>query len=199
MASIDFGSKEIACKLVFYGPGLGGKTTNLQYIHYHAPATSTGTMVSLATESDRTLFFDFLPLEAARIGEFKSKFQLYTVPGQSFYNATRKLVLQGADGVVFVADSQWSKMRENVESLRNLQENLASYGRSLQEAPYVLQYNKRDLPAIAPLEYMEFLLNNGPVRVPALESIAITGHGVFKTLNAISKLVLANLVKRGGR
>jgi len=156
-------------------------------------------MVSLATESDRTLFFDFLPLEAARIGEFKTKFQLYTVPGQTYYNATRKLVLQGADGVVFVADSQWSKMRENVESFRNLQENLAGYGRSLEEVPYLLQYNKRDLPAIAPVEYMEFLLNNRQPRVFSFEAIAITGYGVFKTLNAISKLVLASLVKRGGR
>ena len=199
MASIDFGSKEIACKLVYYGPGLGGKTTNLQYVHDHAPAQSTGAMVSLATESDRTLFFDFLPLEAARIGEFKTKFQLYTVPGQTYYNATRKLVLQGADGVVFVADSQWSKMRENVESFRNLQENLAGYGRSLEEVPYLLQYNKRDLPAIAPVEYMEFLLNNRQPRVFSFEAIAITGYGVFKTLNAISKLVLASLVKRGGR
>lgn len=199
MASIDFGSKEIACKLVYYGPGLGGKTTNLQYIHDHAPAQSTGAMVSLATESDRTLFFDFLPLQAARIGEFTTKFQLYTVPGQTFYNATRKLVLQGADGVVFVADSQWIKMRENVESFRNLQENLASYGRSLEEVPYVLQYNKRDLPAIAPVEYMDFLLNSHSARVPSLEAIAITGHGVFKTLNAVSKMVLASLVRRGGR
>jgi len=199
LASIDFGNKEIACKLVYYGPGLGGKTTNLQYIHDHAPSQSTGAMVSLATESDRTLFFDFLPLQAARIGEFTTKFQLYTVPGQTFYNATRKLVLQGADGVVFVADSQWGKMRENVESFRNLQENLASYGRSLEEVPYVLQYNKRDLPNIAPVDYLEFLLNNRSPRLPAFEVIAITGYGVFKTLNAVSRLVLASLVRRGGR
>lgn len=198
MASIDLANKEIACKIVYYGPGLGGKTTNLQYIHDHVPSQNTGAMVSLATEADRTLFFDFLPIEAARIGEFRTKFQLYTVPGQTYYNATRKLVLQGADGVVFVADSQWSKMRENVESFRNLEENLAGYGRSLEDVPYVLQYNKRDLPGIAPVEYLEFLLNKRQPRVPAVEAIAITGHGVFKTLNLISKLVLASLAKRGG-
>lgn len=199
MASIDLAAKEITCKLVYYGCGMCGKTTNLQYVHGSIPAHAKGAMVSLATEQDRTLFFDFLPVQAAKVGEFVTKFQLYTVPGQPYYNATRKLVLQGLDGLVFVADSQWEKMKENVESFKNLQENLADYGLNLDTVPYVLQYNKRDLPNIAPVEFLEFLLNSRPVKVPAFEAIAITGVGVFPTLNVVSKLVLASLSRGDGR
>jgi signal recognition particle receptor subunit beta len=149
--------------------------------------------MSLATKDDRTLFFDFLPIEAVKIGGFTTKFQLYTVPGQVHYNATRKLVLRGVDGVVFVADSQWEKMRENAESFRNLQENLAEYDYSLDEIACVLQYNKRDMPDKSPLDYLDYLLNRREVRVAAFESVATEGVGVFKTLNRIAKLVLHKL------
>lgn len=151
-------------------------------------------MVSLATPGERTLFFDFLPLEASHIHGFRSKFQLYTVPGQVMYNSTRKLVLRGVDGMIFVCDSQWEKMRENLESFRNLIDNLASYGYSLETTPYVVQYNKRDLPNIAPIEYMEYVIN--PRQVPSFESIAIRGEGVFDSLNAICTLVLAQLSQK---
>jgi len=174
---------------------MGGKTTNLQYVHKSIPQANKGNLVSLATDQDRTLFFDFLPVEAIQMHGFTTKFQLYTVPGQVHYNATRKLVLRGVDGIVFVADSQWNKMQENVESFRNLGENLAEYNYSLDEIPLVLQYNKRDLAAIAPVEYMEFLLNRRATRVAAFESIATEGRGVFDTLNRISKLVLHKLNK----
>jgi len=193
MSAINYASKEIYFKIVYYGPGMGGKTSNLQYVHKSIPQPNKGDLVSLATDQDRTLFFDFLPVEAIQIRGFTTKFQLYTVPGQVYYNATRKLVLRGVDGVVFVADSQWDKMKENVESFHNLDENLAEYDYSLDEIPYVLQYNKRDLPAIAPVEYMEFLLNRRATRVSAFESVATEGDGVFDTLNRISKLVLHKL------
>jgi len=193
MSTINYASREIFFKIVYYGCGLCGKTTNLQYIHRNVPTASKGNLVSLATETDRTLFFDFLPIEAVKIGGFTTKFQLYTVPGQVHYNATRKLVLRGVDGVVFVADSQWEKMRENAESFRNLQENLAEYDYSLDEIACVLQYNKRDMPDKSPLDYLDYLLNRREVRVAAFESVATEGVGVFKTLNRIAKLVLHKL------
>ncbi len=193
MSTINYASREIFFKIVYYGCGLSGKTTNLQYIHRNIPSAEKGNLVSLATETDRTLFFDFLPIEAVKIGGFTTKFQLYTVPGQVHYNATRKLVLRGVDGVVFVADSQWQKMRENVESFRNLQDNLAEYDYSLDDIPHVLQYNKRDLDDKSPVEYLDYLLNRRPLRVAAFESVATQGTGVFDTLNRIAKLVLHKL------
>jgi hypothetical protein len=191
MASVNYALKEISCKIVYYGPGMCGKTTNLQYIHQHTTEDKKGKLVSLATPGERTLFFDFLPLEAAQIHGFRTKFQLYTVPGQVMYNSTRRLVLRGVDGIIFVCDSQWEKMRENVESFRNLQENLGSYGYRLEGTPYVVQYNKRDLPNISPPDYLEYVIN--PRRLPAFSSVAITGEGVFETLNVVCRLVLANL------
>lgn len=195
MSAINYASKEIYFKIVYYGPGLCGKTTNIQYIHKSLPSSNRGNLVTLATEADRTLFFDFLPVEAIKIEGFITKFQLYTVPGQVHYNATRKLVLQGVDGIVFVADSQWEKMKENVESFRNLQDNLREYNCVLDDIPYVLQYNKRDLPNIAPVQYIEYLLNRREKRIASFESIATEGQGVFDTLNRISKLVLYKLTQ----
>jgi hypothetical protein len=194
MASINYALKEISCKIVYYGPGMCGKTTNLQYIHQHTQPEKRGNMVSLATPGERTLFFDFLPLEAAQIHGFRTKFQLYTVPGQVMYNSTRKLVLRGVDGIIFVCDSQWEKMRENLESFRNLVENLASYGYSLETTPYVVQYNKRDLPNISPVEYLQYVIN--PRQVPSLEAVAIRGEGVFDSLTEICTRVLANLARK---
>jgi hypothetical protein len=191
MASINYALKEISCKIVYYGPGMCGKTTNLQYIHQHTMAGKRGNMVSLATPGERTLFFDFLPLEASEVHGFRTKFQLYTVPGQVMYNSTRKLVVRGADGVVFVCDSQWEKMRENLESFQNLQENLASYGYSLETTPYVVQYNKRDLPNIVPVEYAQYVIN--PRQVPSFQATAIEGRGVFETLHTVCNLVVARL------
>jgi signal recognition particle receptor subunit beta len=191
MASVNYALREISCKIVYYGPGMCGKTTNLQHIHQHTQADKRGNMVSLATPGERTLFFDFLPLEAAQVHGFRTKFQLYTVPGQVMYNSTRKLVLRGVDGIIFVCDSQWEKMRENVESFRNLQDNLASYNATLEAIPYVVQYNKRDLPNVAPVEYLQYLMNMR--QVPCFESVAITGDGVFDTLGVICGLVLASL------
>ena len=193
MSAINYASKEIYFKIVYYGPGMGGKTSNLQYIHKTIPQQNKGNLVSLATDADRTLFFDFLPLDAVKVHGFTTKFQLYTVPGQVHYNATRKLVLRGVDGIAFVADSQWDKMRENVESFRNLEENLKEYGYTLDEIPYILQYNKRDMESIAPVEYMEFLLNRRERRMPSFTSVAVKGQGVFDSLNRISKLVLHRL------
>ena len=194
MASVNYALKEIVCKIVYYGPGMCGKTTNLQYIHQHTLADKRGNMVSLATPGERTLFFDFLPLEAAQVHGFRTKFQLYTVPGQVMYNSTRKLVLRGVDGIIFVCDSQWEKSRENLESFRNLIENLASYGYSLETTPYVVQYNKRDLPNIAPVEYLQYLVNGR--QVPYFEGIASHGEGVFEALSEICSLVLANLTQK---
>src|SRR5947208_16679244 len=159
MSIINYAAKVINFKLVYYGPGMAGKTANLQYVHRCLPDDNRGNMISLATGDDRTLFFDFLPVSATSVRGFTTKFQLYTVPGQSRYNMTRKLVLRGVDGVVFVADSQWDRLRENVESFRNLQENLKEYEYNLDELPYVIQYNKRDLPNVAPVEYLNFQLN----------------------------------------
>lgn len=191
MASINYALKEISCKIVYYGPGLCGKTTNLQYIHQHMSSEKKGNLVSLATPGERTLFFDFLPLEASDIYGFKVKFQLYTVPGQVMYNSTRKLVLRGVDGVVFVCDSQWEKARENLESFRNLQTNLASYGYSLDAVPYVVQYNKRDLPSVAPVNYLQYVIN--PRQAPNYEVSALDGVNVFESLNCVCGLVLAGL------
>ncbi len=190
MSIINYASKEIQFKIVYYGPALCGKTTNLSYIHSKIDPGNRGDLVSLATASDRTLFFDFLPLSAIVIKGFKTKFQLYTVPGQVIYNATRQLVLRSVDGLVFVADSQWDKMEENVEAFKNLEENLNKMNMSLDEMPYIIQYNKRDLPNVAPINYMEFLLNNRKKRVQSFEVISSTGQNVFSSLNVVSQLLL---------
>jgi hypothetical protein len=191
MVSINYAFREVSCKIVYYGPGLSGKTTNLQYVHKKVPTQVRGELISLATDTDRTLFFDFLPLNLGAIQGFSTKFQLYTVPGQVFYNATRKLVLRGVDGLVFVADSQLSKMEENKESLNNLLENLKSYGYQIEEIPMILQYNKRDLPEMATIEQLQDALNHW--NVPYYEAVAFKGIGVFDTLKGICKLVIENL------
>jgi signal recognition particle receptor subunit beta len=188
VASINYATREISCKIVYYGPGLSGKTTNLQIIHRKIPDKDKSEMVSLATETDRTLFFDFLPLDLGSIKGFSTKFQLYTVPGQVYYNATRKLVLRGVDGVVFVVDSQVDKLQENLESFANLQENLREYGHSIENIPLVLQYNKRDLPNVYPIEQLNSLINK--YKLPHYEAVAATGVGVFTTLKAIGKSVI---------
>ena len=190
MSIINYAARVINFKVVYYGPGLAGKTANLQNIHQVLPDGNKGKMISLATGDDRTLFFDFLPVSALGVRGFTTRFQLYTVPGQTHYNMTRKLVLRGVDGVVFVADSQWDRLRDNVESYRNLDENLKEYGLNLATIPLVMQYNKRDLDRIAPMDYMEFLLNRGERRVPTFEAVAVDGTGVFDTLNTVSRLVL---------
>jgi signal recognition particle receptor subunit beta len=190
MVFFNYTTMQMTAKIVYYGPGLCGKTTNLQAIHQKTAPQSRGEMVSLETETDRTLFFDLLPLDVGVIGGMRVRLQLYTVPGQVFYNATRKLVLKGVDGIVFVADSQWDRLRENVESFRNLEENLKEYGYNLDDIPYVIQYNKRDLPNIAPVEYLEYMLNRRSRRVPYFESVAVEGKGVFDTLNTVSRMVL---------
>ena len=195
MSFINYSSREINCKIVYYGPGLGGKTTNLQYIFAKTAPERKGKMISLATETDRTLFFDFLPLDLGQIRGFKTRFHLYTVPGQVFYDASRKLILKGVDGVVFVADSQIERMEANVESLDNLKVNLREQGYALDKVPYVVQYNKRDLPNAAPLEELQRLLN--PLAAPEYEACATTGEGVFETLKATAKGVLADLKKMG--
>jgi signal recognition particle receptor subunit beta len=195
MSFINYLSREINCKIVYYGPGLCGKTTNLQYIYNKTNPDAKGKMISLATETERTLFFDFLPLALGEIRGFKTRFHLYTVPGQVFYDASRKLILKGVDGVVFVADSQIARTEANAESLENLRTNLAEQGYSLDKIPYVIQYNKRDMPGIAPVDELRALLN--PTGVPDFEGVASTGVGVFETLKAVAKLVLTEL-KRGG-
>ncbi len=195
MSIINYASKEIQFKVVYYGPALCGKTTNLAYIHNQVSDTSKGELVSLATAADRTLFFDFLPLNAVILKGFKTRFQLYTVPGQVIYNATRQLVLRSVDAVVMVADSQWDKMEENIESFNNLQDNLVRQGTSIDNVPYVLQYNKRDCANPAPVHYLEYILNNRPVRVPSFEGVAPTGLGVFQTLNTIARLLLQKFVR----
>jgi hypothetical protein len=188
MVSINYATREVTCKIVYYGPGLSGKTTNLQYIHDKVPSGTKGKMISLATEADRTLYFDFLPINIGKISGFAAKFQLYTVPGQVYYNATRKLVLRGADGLVFVADSQADKMDENIESLNNMKENLAEYGYDIDDMPVVIQYNKRDLPNVLSVEEMESRLNLKGWK--SFETEAVTGVGVFDSLKMIIKLVL---------
>lgn len=198
MAIINQATKELQVKIVYYGTAMGGKTTNLVQVHEHVQtaAGNKGKLVSLATNSDRTLFFDFLPIEAMAIKGFKTKFQLYTVPGQIIYNTTRQLVLRGVDGLVFVADSQYDKMAENVESFQNLQDNLKSLKMDLDDIPYVLQYNKRDLPNVAPVEYMQFLLNNREVQVPAFAAAASRCEGVFETLNMITRILLHKFINQ---
>ena len=188
MVSINYGLREISCKIVYYGPGLSGKTTNLQFVHGKVPEVSRGELISLATEADRTLYFDFLPVDVGQIAGFATKFQLYTVPGQVFYDATRRLVLRGVDGLVFVADSQASKMDENIESLNNMHDNLRACGIDAESIPLVFQWNKRDLPDILPLSVLEAVLN--PQSCPSFEAVAPTGAGVFDTLKKITKLVL---------
>ena len=194
MVTINYAFREISCKIVYYGPGLSGKTTNLQYVHGRVPAKSRGDLISLATETDRTLYFDFLPIHVGDIAGFATKFQLYTVPGQVFYNATRKLVLRGVDGIVFVADSQAAKMDENIESLSNMHENLRENGIDLDEIPIVMQYNKRDLPGISSIQELEQTLN--PEGRPYVEASAVNGSGVFDTLKRITKLVLEQTKER---
>lgn len=196
MSSINFATREISCKVVYYGPGLSGKTTNLQVIHQKMPQDKRTDMVSLETEGDRTLFFDFLPLNLGDIKGFKTKFQLYTVPGQVYYNSTRKIVLRGVDGIVFVADSQRSREAENLESLQNLRQNLEDYGVDLDEIPLVLQYNKRDMENVFPLDEMNKLLN--PNNIPFFPATAHNGKGVVTTLKAIAMLVIQRFnVKQG--
>jgi signal recognition particle receptor subunit beta len=196
MSFINYSSREINCKIVFYGPGLCGKTTNLQFIYTKTNPDLKGKMISLATETERTLFFDFLPLALGQIRGFKTRFHLYTVPGQVFYDASRKLILKGVDGVVFVADSQVERMEANIESLENLKINLAEQGADLDRTPYVVQYNKRDLPNAASLEEMKRVLNPGGV--PEFEACATTGQGVFETLKAVARSVLRDLKQMSG-
>jgi mutual gliding-motility protein MglA len=198
MAIINQATKELQVKIVYYGPGMCGKTTNLVQVHDHVQTAqgNKGKLVSLATSSDRTLFFDFLPIEAMSIKGFKTKFQLYTVPGQVIYNTTRQLVLRGVDGIVFVADSQYEKMQENVESFQNLTENLQTLKLDLNNIPYVIQYNKRDLPNAAPVEYLEFLLNNREVQVPSFSAAAHRCEGVFETLNMITRMLLNKFINQ---
>ncbi len=223
MSMINYASREINCKLVYYGPGLGGKTTNLEHVYGKVSPEKRGKMVSLATESERTLFFDFLPVDLGTIRGFKTRFHLYTVPGQVYYNASRKLILKGVDGVVFVADSQMDRMEANVESMQNLYDNMAEYGYDVTKIPFLIQYNKRDLPNAASIPELQQQLNpgwevtearkqrNAPdpnnegewlvtqidgtwvERAPFVESIAVNGDGVFETLRHVAKLVLKTL------
>ncbi|MEK6815582.1 MAG: ADP-ribosylation factor-like protein [Nitrospirota bacterium] len=193
MSFINYSSREINCKIVYYGPGLGGKTTNLQYIYKKTNPESKGKLISLATETERTLFFDFLPLNLGDIRGFKTRFHLYTVPGQVFYDASRKLILKGVDGVVFVADSQVERMEANIESVENLRINLNEQGYNLDKIPYTIQYNKRDLPNIVPVDELNRALNQRGV--PWYEGVAIEGIGVFDTLKNIAKQVLFELKK----
>jgi signal recognition particle receptor subunit beta len=223
MSMINYASREINCKVVYYGPGLGGKTTNLEHVYGKVAPDQRGKMVSLATETERTLFFDFLPVDLGTIRGFKTRFHLYTVPGQVYYNASRKLILKGVDGVVFVADSQIERMEANVEAMQNLYDNMAQYGYDLTKVPFLVQYNKRDLPNAAPIKDLQAQLNPGwPVedpakqkpapdqwhpgeslvfqqdsawveRAPYFEAVAVTGEGVFETLKAVAKLVLKTL------
>ena len=223
MSMINYASREINCKLVYYGPGLGGKTTNLEFVYNKVAPAARGKMISLATETERTLFFDFLPVDLGTIRGFKVKFHLYTVPGQVYYNASRKLILKGVDGVVFVADSQIERMDANIEAMQNLYENMTQHGYDLTKIPFAIQYNKRDLPNAAPVAELQASLNPGwpvddhakqrPVadpnrdseflvsqldgqwieRAPYFEAVALTGDGVFDTLKAISKSVVKTL------
>jgi len=196
MVQINFALKEVNCKVVYYGPGLSGKTTNLEVVHSKAPRTNVGELTSIATEGDRTLFFDFLPLNLGPVAGMTTKFQIYTVPGQVYYNSTRKLVLQGADGIVFVADSRRGKMDENLESLSNLEENLREYGMDIHSVPLVVQYNKRDLPDVYSVDELQEKLNK--LNSPYFEAVAVTGEGVFPTLKKLSQMVLESLNRQQG-
>lgn len=194
MSFVNYHTKEINCKIVYYGPGLGGKTTNIQHVYQRTAAGSKGQMVTLNTENERTLFFDFLPLDLGQIRGYKTRFHLYTVPGQVFYEASRKLILRGVDGIVFVADSQVERMEDNIESLKGLKKNLEDQGYDIEKLPLVMQWNKRDLPNIAAVQDLERKLND--LDLPSFESVAVKGEGVFETLKMISKLVLLNI--KGG-
>lgn len=191
MSLINYSSREINVKIVYYGPGLCGKTTNIQYIYNKVSPDTKGKLITLATEMDRTLFFDFLPLELGEVKGFKTRFHLYTVPGQVYYDASRKLILRGVDGIVFVADSQASRYDANIESLYNLHENLKEYNLRLEDIPFSIQYNKRDLNDIISVEDLEQELN--PREYPSFEAVAVNGMGVFNTLKAVAKSVLRNL------
>ena len=191
MSLINYSSREINCKIVYYGPGLCGKTTNLQHIYSRVPQETRGKMISLATEMDRTLFFDFLPLELGQIRGFRTRFHLYTVPGQVYYNASRKLILKGVDGIVFVADSQIDRFEANVESYMNMLDNLTEHDLAIEKIPFVMQYNKRDLPRVVPIDDLERELN--PRKAPYFEAVALRGTGVFDTLKVACKLVLKTL------
>jgi signal recognition particle receptor subunit beta len=223
MSMINYASREINCKLVYYGPGLGGKTTNLEFVFNKVAPNARGKLISLATETERTLFFDFLPVDLGTIRGFKTRFHLYTVPGQVYYNASRKLILKGVDGVVFVADSQIERMEANIEAMQNLYDNLSQHGFNITALPFVVQYNKRDLPNAATIQELQAALNPGwPVedpskqrltpdpyhegenlvqevegqwieRAPYFEAVAVTGEGVFDTLKSVSKMVLKSL------
>ena len=195
MSFVNKMSKEVNCKIVYYGAGLCGKTANLQYIFAATKPESRGKMISLETETGRTLFFDFLPLDLGKIGEYKVRFHLYTVPGQVFYDASRKLILKGADGVIFVVDSQEPRLEANIESLENLEQNLGAYNMTLGGMPHVVQYNKRDMPEVPPLDEMRATLNLH--KAPDFEAVAKTGAGVFDTLKGLAKLVLNQLAKKG--
>jgi mutual gliding-motility protein MglA len=202
MAIINQATKELQVKIVYYGPAKSGKTTNLEQVHGNVQVPNPdakGKMTSLATSSDRTLFFDFFPLETVAIKGFKTKFALFTVPGQVIYNATRQIVLRGVDGIVFVADSQYEKMEENIETFKHLEENLKTLNLSLDDIPYVMQYNKRDLPDVAPVEYLDYVLNNREVQVPTFEAAAANCEGVFETLNMITRMLLNKFLNDGGR
>jgi small GTP-binding protein len=202
MAIINQATKELQVKIVYYGPAKSGKTTNLEQVHQNVQVPDSqakGKLTSLATSSDRTLFFDFFPLEAVAIKGFKTKFALFTVPGQVIYNATRQIVLRGVDGIVFVADSQYDKMEENIETFKHLEENLRTLNLKLEDIPCVLQYNKRDLPDAAPVEYLDFLLNNREVQMPTFEASASKCDGVFETLNMITRMLLHKFLNDGVR
>ena len=223
MSMINYASREINCKIVYYGPGLGGKTTNLEIVYGKVTPDTRGKLISLATETERTLFFDFLPVDLGEVRGFKTRFHLYTVPGQVYYNASRKLILKGVDGIVFVGDSQLERIEANQEAMQNLYDNMAEYGYDLTKLPFVIQYNKRDLPNAAPVKDLQTAMNPGwevqdaakqrvmpdPYhagenlieqvngtwieRAPYFEAVAVTGEGVFDTLKAVSKLVLKSL------
>ncbi|MDH4036712.1 MAG: GTPase domain-containing protein [Candidatus Krumholzibacteria bacterium] len=191
MSLINYSSREINCKIVYYGPGLCGKTTNIQYVYNKVDPSTKGKLITLATEMDRTLFFDFLPLELGTVKGFKTRFHLYTVPGQVYYDASRKLILRGVDGIVFVADSQQARYDANIESLYNLHENLEEYKLNLADVPFVLQYNKRDMDNVIELDELEQELN--PEKFPSFPAVAVKGDGVFDTLKCVAKGVLKKL------
>ncbi len=197
MVQINFALKEVNCKIVYYGPGMSGKTTNLEIVHQKAPENNKGDLTSISTDGDRTLFFDFMPLDLGTVAGMRTKFQLYTVPGQVYYNSTRKLVLQGCDGVIFVADSDPDKMAENIESYENLIENLQEYGKDIRELPHVLQYNKRDLPNALAVDEIDKQLNR--FGVPTFEAVANTGEGVFPTLKTLAGMVLESIDRMDSR
>ena len=196
MSTVDFAAREINFKIVYYGPGMSGKTTNIKRVYEQLPEERKGDLVSLATEEERTLFFDFMPLELGTVGGFKTRFHLYTVPGQVFYNAARKLILRGVDGIVFIADSAPHRLRANAESLRNLRENLTGYGLELSELPLVLQFNKRDLPNALPTDMLRAVLDPDG-RFERYAAAALKTEGVMESLRGVSQQVLAKLAQSG--